>query len=79
MVERLRQEQQAVVAKHGSRITGAILKEMTYADAVIRWAAKNVICYFFDVICYLLLVTLLLDQSTWQPHHRVHRQGVDLR
>lgn len=47
MVERLRQEQQAVVAKHGSRITGAILKEMTYADAVIRWAAKNVICYFF--------------------------------
>uniref|UniRef100_A0A383WDQ0 Cytochrome P450 n=1 Tax=Tetradesmus obliquus TaxID=3088 RepID=A0A383WDQ0_TETOB len=36
VVERLRQEQQAVVAKHGSRITGAILKEMTYADAVIR-------------------------------------------
>eukprot|EP00882_Tetradesmus_deserticola_P020829 GHRQ01022513.1.p1 GENE.GHRQ01022513.1~~GHRQ01022513.1.p1 ORF type:complete len:200 (+),score=77.64 GHRQ01022513.1:33-632(+) len=36
VVERLREEQCRVTARHGQRITGAILKEMTYADAVIR-------------------------------------------
>jgi hypothetical protein len=36
-MDKLREEQQRVVARHGQRITGPILKEMTYADAVIRW------------------------------------------
>ncbi|KAF6256199.1 cytochrome P450 [Scenedesmus sp. NREL 46B-D3] len=36
VVERLREEQRRVVARHGQRISGPILKEMTYADAVIR-------------------------------------------
>jgi hypothetical protein len=36
VVERLHEEQRQVVARHGQRISGPILKEMTYADAVIR-------------------------------------------
>jgi cytochrome P450 len=36
-MQQLRQEQQAVVARHGQALSGAVLKEMDYADAVIRW------------------------------------------
>jgi cytochrome P450 len=36
VLDKLRAEQQALVAKYGERITPAVLKEMTYADAVIR-------------------------------------------
>jgi cytochrome P450 len=36
VVDKLRQEQQQLVAKHGGGITGAVLKEMVYADAVVR-------------------------------------------
>eukprot|EP00878_Enallax_costatus_P002591 GHUV01002773.1.p1 GENE.GHUV01002773.1~~GHUV01002773.1.p1 ORF type:complete len:523 (+),score=179.47 GHUV01002773.1:316-1884(+) len=34
--EKLQQEQRRLVAKHGTAITGSLLKEMVYADAVIR-------------------------------------------
>lgn len=36
VLDKLRAEQQALIAKHGDRITPAVLKEMTYADAVIK-------------------------------------------
>lgn len=36
VMDKLRAEQQALVAKHGERITPAALKDMTYADAVIK-------------------------------------------
>lgn len=36
VMDKLRSEQQALVAKHGERITPAVLKDMTYADAVIK-------------------------------------------
>lgn len=36
VMEKLREEQRAVVAKHGDTITPAALKEMTYSDAVIK-------------------------------------------
>eukprot|EP00775_Hariotina_reticulata_P013035 gene13035-13164_t len=36
VVEKLRQEQQELVAKHGEPLTAAFLKDMVYADAVIR-------------------------------------------
>lgn len=36
VLEQLRQEQQQLQAKHGDTITAAVLKNMTYADAVIR-------------------------------------------
>lgn len=36
VLEKLREEQQKMTSKHGDRITGPILKEMVYADAVIR-------------------------------------------
>jgi cytochrome P450 len=38
VMDKLRAEQQALIAKHGDAITPAMLKDMTYADAVIRWA-----------------------------------------
>lgn len=36
VLDKLRTEQQALVAKHGEHITPAVLKEMVYGDAVIR-------------------------------------------
>jgi cytochrome P450 len=36
VMDRLRAEQQAVQAKRGQQITAAALKEMPFADAVIR-------------------------------------------
>lgn len=36
VTDKLRQEQQVLVARHGPQITPAVLREMTYADAVIR-------------------------------------------
>ena len=36
VLEKLREEQRALVAKHGEAITPAVLKDMTYADAVIK-------------------------------------------
>jgi len=36
VLQRLRNEQQAVVAKHGEQITTAALRDMHYAEAVIR-------------------------------------------
>lgn len=36
VVQKLRAEQQALVSKHGQRITPAVLKDMVYADAVIK-------------------------------------------
>ena len=36
VVQKLRDEQAAVVAKHGDVITAAAMKDMPYADAVIR-------------------------------------------
>lgn len=38
VMEKLRAEQKVLVAKHGEGITPAVLRDMTYADAVIRWA-----------------------------------------
>jgi hypothetical protein len=38
VMDKLRAEQQAVQAKHGQHITPAALKEMPFADAVLRWA-----------------------------------------
>lgn len=35
-MERLRAEQQELIAKHGEGVTKAVLDQMTYADAVIR-------------------------------------------
>jgi cytochrome P450 len=37
-LQALREEQEAVVAKHGQQITAAALRDMHYAEAVIRWA-----------------------------------------
>lgn len=36
VMQKLREEQQAVVAKRGQQISTAALKDMAYADAVIR-------------------------------------------
>jgi hypothetical protein len=47
VVEKLRQEQQQVVAKHGEQLTAAALKDMVYADAVIRWDVLHVCCWLF--------------------------------
>jgi hypothetical protein len=38
VLDELRREQERVVARRGPEITGAALKDMPYADAVIRWA-----------------------------------------
>jgi cytochrome P450 len=37
VLQKLREEQQRVLTKHGPQVTAAALKDMTYADAVIRW------------------------------------------
>jgi cytochrome P450 len=37
VMDKLRAEQRVLVAKHGEAITPAVLKDMMYADAVIRW------------------------------------------
>jgi hypothetical protein len=39
VVDKLREEQRRLVAQHGPGLTLAHMKGMTYADAVIRWAA----------------------------------------
>jgi cytochrome P450 len=36
LLARLRAEQQAAVAQHGTAITEAVLRECTYLDAVVR-------------------------------------------
>lgn len=36
VVQQLRQEQAAVLARHGEQLTAAAIKDMEYADAVIR-------------------------------------------
>jgi hypothetical protein len=41
-MDKLRAEQQAVQAKHGQRIMPAALKEMPFADAVLRWVQSRV-------------------------------------
>lgn len=43
--EKLQQEQRKLVAKRGTAITGPVLKEMVYADAVIRWACSHIVCW----------------------------------
>lgn len=43
-MEQLRQEQQQLVAKHGSTIDAALLKEMVSGEAVIRSGAKHSCC-----------------------------------
>ena len=40
-IEKLREEQQAVVAEHGEALTEAALKAMPYAEAVIREAMRH--------------------------------------
>lgn len=37
VMAKLRAEQQAVQAKHGDELSAAVLKDMVYAEAVIRW------------------------------------------
>lgn len=37
-MQQLRQEQQQVRSRHGEALSGAVLKDMVYAEAVIRWA-----------------------------------------
>jgi hypothetical protein len=48
-LEQLRQEQQAVVVKHGQGLSAAVLRDMPYAEAVIRWGlastCKAITCY----------------------------------
>lgn len=41
VMRRLREEQAALVGRHGGVINSALLKEMTYAEAVIRWGRKG--------------------------------------
>lgn len=36
VLQQLRQEQQAVVGRHGQALSGGALRDMEYADAVIR-------------------------------------------
>ncbi|KIY95292.1 cytochrome P450, CYP85 clan [Monoraphidium neglectum] len=36
VVDKLRAEQAALVAKHGPGVSGAMLREMVYADAVVK-------------------------------------------
>jgi hypothetical protein len=36
VMQRLRKDQAEVVAKHGTSITSAAIRDMVYADAVIR-------------------------------------------
>lgn len=45
VMDKLRAEQQAVQAKHGQQITPAALKEMPFADAVLRCAQKPCACH----------------------------------
>lgn len=35
-MQQLRQEQQALLARHGSQLSTGVLREMPYAEAVIR-------------------------------------------
>jgi hypothetical protein len=36
VLQRLREEQQQLLARHGAGITTAVIQDMVYADAVIR-------------------------------------------
>jgi cytochrome P450 len=44
VLQKLRDEQARVVAKHGGGITAGAMKDMQYAEAVIRWARAAHLC-----------------------------------
>jgi cytochrome P450 len=41
VLQKLRDEQARVVAKHGGGITAGAMKDMQYTEAVIRWAERS--------------------------------------
>jgi cytochrome P450 len=47
VVQQLRQEQAAVLARHGEQLTAAAIKDMEYADAVIRCGLRLTWLRFF--------------------------------
>jgi cytochrome P450 len=53
VVQQLRQEQAAVLARHGEQLTAAAIKDMEYADAVIRC-----VCTCYPVCSFNSLVRL---------------------
>eukprot|EP00882_Tetradesmus_deserticola_P012745 GHRQ01013508.1.p4 GENE.GHRQ01013508.1~~GHRQ01013508.1.p4 ORF type:complete len:123 (-),score=38.80 GHRQ01013508.1:667-1035(-) len=48
VVQQLRQEQAAVVARHGEHLTAAAIRDMDYAEAAIRCACG--LCHFWEVL-----------------------------
>ena len=50
--DKLRGEQQAVLAKHGPGLSAAVLRDMPYAEAVVRWGMS------------LSMLKLLIGQRT---------------
>lgn len=63
VMDKLRAEQQAVQAQHGQRVTAAALKDMPFADAVIRCVPCCRLCGCSADGC-----------AAWPPHHLCIRQ-----
>jgi cytochrome P450 len=70
VLQRLRGEQAAVVAKHGAAITPGALKDMQYTEAVIRCVRA---CAFVRVracvrACVRVCVCVSDTHGLWRPH-----------
>lgn len=71
-MQQLRAEQAAVVAKHGEHITAAALKDMHYAEAVIR--CGDVVQAGLIVRSSLIWRTRMFDTASYGKYLRLAKQ-----
>jgi cytochrome P450 len=64
VVQQLRQEQAAVMARHGEQLTAAAIKDMEYADAVIRYVIASVCSAHVTAVVYARLAAALHHSCT---------------
>jgi hypothetical protein len=73
VVAKLREEQEAVIAKHGSEITKTALDDMTYAEAVVKegqfWAPSGP--FNFRWVQWQGAGAIGVGQGGWRARHRV--------
>jgi hypothetical protein len=73
VVQQLRQEQAAVMARHGEQLTAAAIKDMEYADAVIRCGLWFCACWVSAPACGCARCVVRCAQMPHCCSHQGHR------
>lgn len=53
VMAKLREEQAQLVARHGPGASAALLKDMKYGDAVVRWGCCSILVLLFACVTAL--------------------------